>query len=85
MSDVNRCVSGHLLDIIMRRQGLAAHLDAIKRFLLLGQGDFVQSLLDLVEQELDKPAKEVSQYTLQVCAEGGCPCNQRRPVLPGVG
>ena len=26
----------------------------------------VQSLLDLVEPELDKPAKEVSQYTLQV-------------------
>lgn len=66
MADVNRCVSGHLLDIVMRRQGLARHLDAIKRFLLLGQGDFVQSLLDLVEGELDKPAKEVSQYTLQV-------------------
>ncbi|GAB4814758.1 hypothetical protein N2152v2_001804 [Parachlorella kessleri] len=65
VDDVNRCVSGHLLDIIMRRQGLVAHLGAVKRFLLLGQGDFVQSLLDLVEGELDKPAREVSQYTLQ--------------------
>lgn len=30
------------------------------------QGDFVRALLDAAQQELDKPAREVSQYTLQV-------------------
>ncbi len=31
-----------------------------------GQGDFVRVLLDAVQPELDKEAKDISQYTLQV-------------------
>eukprot|EP00887_Chlorella_sp_A99_P006021 scaffold27.g6021.t1 len=63
--DVNRGVSVHLRDIVLVQHELPRHLSALKRFLLLGQGDFVQSLLDLVAPELDKPAKEVSLYVLQ--------------------
>lgn len=29
------------------------------------QGDFVRALLDAAQPELDKPARDVSQYTLQ--------------------
>ncbi|KAL4446262.1 hypothetical protein ABPG77_003069 [Micractinium sp. CCAP 211/92] len=63
--DVKRAVSAHLLDIVMSQQGLPRHLAAIKRYLLLGQGDFVRVLLDAARPELDRGAKEVSQYTLQ--------------------
>lgn len=66
MGDVKRSVSAHLLDIVIVQQGLPRHLAAIKRFLLLGQGDFVRALLDAAQPELDKPARDVSQYTLQV-------------------
>ncbi len=50
----------------MLQHGLMHHLLAIKRFLLLGQGDFVRMLLDAAGHELDKSAKDVSQYVLQV-------------------
>ena len=51
-----------------RQSCLQAELGSLmlKRFLLLGQGDFVRVLLDAVRPELDKPAGEVSQYVLQV-------------------
>lgn len=70
MGDVKRAVSAHLLDIVMGQQGLPRHLAAIKRYLLLGQGDFVRVLLDAAQPELDKGAKEVSQYTLQASRRG---------------
>lgn len=66
MLDVKRVVGSRLLDIVMQQHGLPRHLAAIKRFLLLGQGDFVRVLLDAAQPELDKSAKNVSQYTLQV-------------------
>ena len=70
MGEVKEAVSSRLLDIVIQQQGLSRHLDAIKRFLLLGQGDFVRVLLDAAAPELDKSAKDVSQYTLQVGGMG---------------
>lgn len=32
------------------------HCQAIRKYLLLGQGDFIQYLMDLVSMELNKPA-----------------------------
>ena len=64
VGDARRAVSGHLLDIVMRRHDLPAHLGAIKQYLLLGQGDFARYLLDLSEEELGRPAQDVSQFAL---------------------
>jgi gamma-tubulin complex component 3 len=66
VGEVQMAVSSHLLDIVMQHHSLPRHLAAIKRFLLLGQGDFVRVLLDVAQHELDKGAKDVSQYSLQV-------------------
>lgn len=66
VSEVKGAVSSHLLGIVMQQHGLPRHLAAIKRFLLLGQGDFVRVLLDAAGDELNKSAKDVSQYILQV-------------------
>ena len=40
-------VSQHVLTLIMDKHQLMVHLRAIKKYLLLGQGDFVQHLMDL--------------------------------------
>lgn len=40
------------------------HLNALKQFLLVGQGDFINILLRLVRDELSKPAHNIDRYTL---------------------
>lgn len=48
------------------RRRLLEHLYAIKRYLLLGQGDFVTTLMGIIGPHLDKPAVDVasSSHTL---------------------
>lgn len=70
VGDVNRAVSTHLLDIILNRNRMLHHLNTIREYILMGQGDFIQILLDLVAIELDKPARDISPYVLQVGADG---------------
>ena len=38
--------SQHLLSVLIEKYHLMDHLQALKRYLLLGQGDFVQCLMD---------------------------------------
>jgi gamma-tubulin complex component 3 len=64
-ADVGATVGSKLLDVLMRRESLPAHLAALRRYILLGQGDFVRTLLDLAGPELDRPAKEISIFSLQ--------------------
>jgi len=45
--------------LLGKKFGLRTHLLALKKFLLLGQGDFVVGLMDLLNPELDKPADEL--------------------------
>ena len=63
--DESRCISSlhdivtksstqihrHILDSLLNQHKLIAHLHAIKRFLFLGQGDFVSSLVESLHQE----------------------------------
>ncbi|KAK9864643.1 hypothetical protein WJX84_011115, partial [Apatococcus fuscideae] len=57
-------IDAHLLTTLFKRFNLAEHFAAVKRYLLLGQGDFIQALMDLVGSELGKPAGELSEYSL---------------------
>lgn len=41
----------HILDSFLNQHKLIAHLHAIKRFLFLGQGDFVSSIVESLHQE----------------------------------
>jgi gamma-tubulin complex component 3 len=40
------------------------HCRAIRKYLLLGQGDFIQNLMDSLVSELSKPAGQLYKYTL---------------------
>ena len=41
-------VDRRLIETLFNKFHFAKHCDAIRRYLLLGQGDFVQALMDLV-------------------------------------
>ena len=53
-----------LRGVLFDRYKFAEHCDAVKRYLLLGQGDFHHYLMDLVGPDLAEPASTVSAYKL---------------------
>ncbi|KAG2486861.1 hypothetical protein HYH03_014544 [Edaphochlamys debaryana] len=59
-----RSVDCRLLAVLWRRHRLRSHWAAIRRFVLLGQGDWVTAFMDLAQRELDRPASDVSEVAL---------------------
>ncbi|GMY14294.1 gamma-tubulin complex component 3 [Fagus crenata] len=57
-------IDKHLLDVMYMQYKFKEHCLAIKRYLLLGQGDFVQYLMDIVGPELSEPANTISTFKL---------------------
>ncbi|XP_043692732.1 gamma-tubulin complex component 3-like [Telopea speciosissima] len=57
-------IDKHLMDVLYKRYKFKEHCLAIKRYLLLGQGDFVQYLMDTVGPELSEPANTISSFKL---------------------
>lgn len=73
--------SQKLLDIVLVQSQLMAHLHSVRKYLLLGQGDFVELLMENLKAELDLPAKDIQAYNLsaildatvrQATAAGSC-------------
>lgn len=56
--------SKKVLDIIMGPHKLLEHLQAMRRYLLLGQGDFINLLMENLKHELDRPAKDLYRHNL---------------------
>jgi gamma-tubulin complex component 3 len=54
---VYRTTSTRLLDLMCNKYRLRAHFDMLRKFLLLGLGDFVRHLLDGLAGELDQRAE----------------------------
>lgn len=53
-----------LMDVLFHKFRLKMHLDAVKRFLLMGQGDFIHTLMESVFYELDKQVPMISKNNL---------------------
>lgn len=53
-----------VLDIAMGQYRLLEHLQAMRKYLLLGQGDFINVLMENLKDELDRPAKDLYQHAL---------------------
>ncbi|CAK8543388.1 unnamed protein product [Lathyrus sativus] len=62
VDEASKRIDKHLLDVIYERYKFKEHCLAIKRYLLLGQGDFVQYLMDIVGPELSGPANTISSF-----------------------
>uniref|UniRef100_A0A8C4RB63 Tubulin gamma complex component 3 n=1 Tax=Eptatretus burgeri TaxID=7764 RepID=A0A8C4RB63_EPTBU len=58
------CTAKHLLHILSSRYQILEHLGALRRYLLLGQGDFIRHLMDLLKPELLRPATSLYQHDL---------------------
>ncbi|XP_057872402.1 gamma-tubulin complex component 3 [Cryptomeria japonica] len=57
-------IDKHLIEIMYGRYKFREHCLAIKRYLLLGQGDFIQYLMDIVGPDLSQPANTISSFKL---------------------
>ncbi|KAK4784295.1 hypothetical protein SAY86_018663 [Trapa natans] len=57
-------IDRHLLNVMYNRYKFKEHCLAIKRYLLLGQGDFVQYLMDIIWPELSEPANTIGSFKL---------------------
>lgn len=64
VTEAARRIDKHLMDVVYRQYKFKEHCLAIKRYLLLGQGDFVQYLMDIVGPELSEPANIISSFKL---------------------
>ena len=51
-------VSQKALELLFGNYKLRSHFKGLRQYLLLGQGDFIRHLMDLLGSELDKPASE---------------------------
>ncbi|KAJ9543793.1 hypothetical protein OSB04_023500 [Centaurea solstitialis] len=64
VTEAAKRIDKHLMDVVYNRYRFKEHCLAIKRYLLLGQGDFVQYLMDIVGPELSEPANTISSFKL---------------------
>ena len=65
IAEVDRTVSAYLIELLKTKYLLCEHLTAIRDYLLLGQGDFVQHLMDLIAKDLSNPANTLVGSALQ--------------------
>ncbi|KAK9169980.1 hypothetical protein Syun_002120 [Stephania yunnanensis] len=64
IAEAAKRIDRHLMDVMYKQYKFKEHCLAIKRYLLLGQGDFVQYLMDIVGPELSEPANTISSFKL---------------------
>lgn len=59
-----RVTNKELIQFLFQKYQFFNHCNAIRKYLLLGQGDFIQNLMDLLVDELKKPAGQLYKYAL---------------------
>ncbi|XP_056635486.1 gamma-tubulin complex component 3 homolog [Diorhabda sublineata] len=69
LENVYKETSIRVLDLLKNKYKLYEHLQSLRRYLLLGQGDFIRHLLELLEPELNKDAEHIYGHTLSAILE----------------
>lgn len=64
IESVFRETSARVLDLLKNKYQLMDHFQALRRYLLLGQGDFIRHLLELLSPELCRPVEDLYGHTL---------------------
>ncbi|ETK90146.1 hypothetical protein L915_06007 [Phytophthora nicotianae] len=64
IANVSNSTNEYLIRTLTQKYRLLDHCQALKRYLLLGQGDFIQYLMDLLGPELSKRGAQVYRHTL---------------------
>eukprot|EP00116_Pleurobrachia_bachei_P008935 sb/3469197/ len=65
ISEVYKITSAHLIRLLKKQFLLCEHLSAIRDYLLLGQGDFIQHLMDLICKDLSAMSFDIQSSMLQ--------------------
>lgn len=69
LENVYKETSLRVLDLLKNKFKLYEHLQSLRRYLLLGQGDFIRHFLELLAPELNKSAGEIYGHTLSAILE----------------
>lgn len=56
--------SSLVLDTLFKRYKLIEHFSAMRKYLLLGQGDLIRYLMELLDEELSRPASSLYPHNL---------------------
>ncbi|GAM24033.1 hypothetical protein SAMD00019534_072080 [Acytostelium subglobosum LB1] len=56
--------SKRLFNLMMDKFRYMEHCQALRRYMLLGQGDFIQGLMDMIGEDLLKPAAQLTRHRL---------------------
>lgn len=70
MASEGEVTHARLVELMMKKFQLRTHLAALKKFLLLGQGDFVVVLMDALREELNKPSEDMYRHSLTGILDG---------------
>ncbi|TDG40745.1 hypothetical protein AWZ03_012833 [Drosophila navojoa] len=66
--------SKHVLDIMVGPHKLLDHLQGMRRYLLLGQGDFVSIFIENMKDELEKIGTEIYSHDLSAMLDAALRC-----------
>ena len=66
---IHKLLNKDLIRIIFNKFKFLKNLESINKYLLLGQGDMMQTLMDSLYEELKKPANLIFKHNLQVNLE----------------
>ena len=64
IDEAYRATMAHLIGLMTNKFKLLEHLTALKKYLMLGQGDFVALLMESLASNLDRPANSQYRHTL---------------------
>jgi gamma-tubulin complex component 3 len=64
IGDAYKTTMARLIDLMANKFKLFEHLQALKKYLLLGAGDFIAVLMESLAQNLDRPANSQYRHTL---------------------
>ncbi|USW53690.1 Putative gamma-tubulin complex component protein [Septoria linicola] len=64
IDEAYKTVMARLMTLLETKFALSTHLKAMKKYLLLGQGDFIALLMESLSQNLDRPANSQYRHTL---------------------
>ena len=65
ISELSKITNERLMSLIMNKFNFMMHATALKQYLLLGQGDFIQQFLGDIRNDLNNHASYIKQHNIQ--------------------
>ena len=66
---IHKLINEEIVKLIFNKFKFNSNLESINKYLLLGQGDMMQTLIESLFEELDKPANTILIHNLESCLE----------------